>query len=624
MRQRTAASETGTYLAKANGAPRAGLLRTLRGKVIAGVGGLGILVGGFVAWNIVTLHEMHGLTDRYQAVSQLFREHLHVLAMKAKDVQTDIVQVQQFLSDASATQGLDGMDDGIGKANEFAGKFARDVAAIKAEARALGATDLLAEADKVEAAFDPYLQLGHAMAKAYMSGGAAQGNAMMPTFDEASEKLLAKLDNFIEEANKRIAAGDKEIASAQAIVTQRISSSVTMQGVMSAGVIAAIMLMLAGAMRGLLRPLARIEASMHGLARGRLDTEIPYAGRVDEIGRMATAISVFRDNLAENERLRAEQEATAKREQEEREEQALKEKAAAEELRQMEKAAEDERKAELQELAKSFQQTVGAVVDIVASASAELSATALQLTKATKATAEQTAVAASGSEEASSNVQSVASATEELACSVRDISQQVTQSSSITSRAATEAEKTSDEVRELACAAERIGGIIELIQNIASQTNLLALNATIEAARAGEAGRGFAVVASEVKQLAEQTAKATGEISIQITQIQSSTQATTGTISGIARTIREVDTIAASIASAVEEQGSATGEIARNIQHASSGTAAVAKNIGSVRGSVEEASSAATQVLSAAEQLSRQADMLRGEAEKFVARVRAA
>jgi methyl-accepting chemotaxis protein len=160
--------------------------------------------------------------------------------------------------------------------------------------------------------------------------------------------------------------------------------------------------------------------------------------------------------------------------------------------------------------------------------------------------------------------------------------------------------------------------------SIAGQTNLLALNATIEAARAGEAGRCFAVVASEVKALAEQTAKATGEISTQISGIQAATQESVDAIKEIGDTIGRMSEIASTIASAVEEQGAATQEISRNVQQASKGTTQVSSNIADVQRGASETGSASSQVLSAAKSLSGDSNRLKVEVGKFLRAVRAA
>src|SRR5207237_1395922 len=211
-----------------------------------------------------------------------------------------------------------------------------------------------------------------------------------------------------------------------------------------------------------------------------------------------------------------------------------------------------------------------------------LEAAARTLTKTAEVTQELSGAVAAASEQASANVQSVASATEEMTSSVNEISRQVQESSRIAVEAVKQAQQTDARINELSKAAGRIGDVVKLITAIAEQTNLLALNATIEAARAGEAGRGFAVVASEVKQLASQTAKATDEIGTQIAGMQTATQDSVAAIKEIGGTINRISEIASTIAAAVEEQGAATQEIARNVGEAARGTQQVASNITNV------------------------------------------
>ena len=239
-------------------------------------------------------------------------------------------------------------------------------------------------------------------------------------------------------------------------------------------------------------------------------------------------------------------------------------------------------------------------------------------------TAVQAKTVAAASETASGNVGSAASATEELSYSVREIRENVQRSRAIAADAAEQTEKTDVLMRELAQAADKIGGIVSLITDIAGQTNMLALNATIEAARAGEAGRGFAVVAQEVKTLAEQTSKATAEISTQIAGIQNSTQNAAGFISAIVRTTDQVRSISETIASAVDQQGAATQEIAQSIQEASENARQVAVNIGGVMECAQNSSAASQQMLSSSGELSKHADGLRSEVNRFLDSVRAA
>jgi methyl-accepting chemotaxis protein len=351
--------------------------------------------------------------------------------------------------------------------------------------------------------------------------------------------------------------------------------------------------------RGITRPLQRMTGAMKDLAGGKLDVEVPGIGRRDEVGEMADAVEVFKNNASARRELEAEQKETEGR-------------------------AVARRKADMDRLANEFEGAVGQIVETVSSASSELEASAGTLTSTAERAQELTTMVAAASEEASTNVQSVAAATEEMASSVNEISRQVQESARMAGEAVDQARNTNDRVGELSKAAARIGDVVELINSIAGQTNLLALNATIEAARAGEAGRGFAVVASEVKALAEQTAKATGEIGLQITGIQAATEESVNAIKEISRTIEKLSEISSAIAAAVEEQGAATQEISRNVQQAAHGTQQVSSNITDVQRGASETGSASSQVLSAAQSLSGESNRLKLEVGKFLNSVRAA
>jgi len=351
--------------------------------------------------------------------------------------------------------------------------------------------------------------------------------------------------------------------------------------------------------RSISKALSAMVRAMTRLAGGDFTFAIPSLGRKDEVGEMAGAVEVFKTNMIETERPRAEQSDA--------------------EQRQLQL-----RKADMHKLADAFEGAVGEIVEMVSSAASELEASANTLTMTAERSQELATMVAAASEEASTNVQSVSSASEEMTSSVNEISRQVQESSRVANEAVVQAQKTNDRVGELSKAAARIGDVVELINTIAGQTNLLALNATIEAARAGEAGRGFAVVASEVKALAEQTAKATGEISQQISGIQAATQDSVGAIKEIGDTIGRMSEISSTIAAAVEEQGAASQEISRNIQHAAEGTSQVSSNITDVQRGASETGSASSQVHSAAKSLSSESHRLKLEVSKFLNSVRAA
>jgi methyl-accepting chemotaxis protein len=350
--------------------------------------------------------------------------------------------------------------------------------------------------------------------------------------------------------------------------------------------------------RRVCEPIVELTAAMSQLATGDVSGEIPGADRNDEIGAMAAAVGVFKDNKIEADRLAREQDA--------------------------ENEVKMRRARVLDELTRALETKVTELVGGLSTASAAMEDTAQSMSSTASATNRQAALVATASEQTSTNVQTVASATEELSSSIAEIGRQVAQSTEIAGRAVDNARRTGDTARSLAEGAQKIGDVVTLIQNIAAQTNLLALNATIEAARAGDAGRGFAVVASEVKSLAGQTAKATTEISEQIAAIQAASDETVAAIKNVVDVIGEIDQIGLAIASAIEEQGTATTEISRSIQEAARGTLEVNANISGVQHAADETGAAAGQVLGAAQQLSSQSRDLAGHVNRFLSEVRAA
>ncbi len=347
--------------------------------------------------------------------------------------------------------------------------------------------------------------------------------------------------------------------------------------------------------RSITLPMSAMIAIMRRLAGGDIGVAIDGTDGQDEIGDMARAVAVFKENAFENRRLQEEQRAATARRHEER-----------------------------RQLADGFEAAVKTVVENLSVAAKEMQDTASSMAATAEETTRQSTAVAGASEQTTNYVKTVAASAADLSTSVSEIGRHAAQSTDIAGKAVEEARGTNETVRSLADAAEKVGQVIEIIGTIAAQTNLLALNATIEAARAGEAGKGFAVVATEVKALATQTAKATKDIEAQIAGMRGATGQTVAAIDRIAATIQEISTIAAGIAASVEKQGAAAQEITRNVQQAATGTHEVGMNIGGVMRAAVDTGSAAQQVLNSAAALATQSDNLRKEVQQFVTQVRAA
>ncbi|WP_337995427.1 methyl-accepting chemotaxis protein [Oleispirillum naphthae] len=325
--------------------------------------------------------------------------------------------------------------------------------------------------------------------------------------------------------------------------------------------------------RAVARPIGALTASMERLADGNLEVEVGYRDRADEIGAMARALTVFKDNAQHRRRLE-------------------------EEAVEAEKARAAEHRALMMKMADDFETAIGDILRGTSSSARALTELARVMAENAERTTREAEIVRDASDMASRNVETVASASEELTASIGEIASQVQEASSNARETAAEAGTANTRVSTLAEAANHIGEIIGLINDIASQTNLLALNATIEAARAGDAGKGFAVVAGEVKTLANQTAKATQDITEQVNSIQDETKEVVAAIATVSQRIVGIDDVTASIAAAIEEQTAATQEISRSVQEAARGTKTVSDSIVSVVDAATQ-SSAASDKLSA-------------------------
>ena len=440
--------------------------------------------------------------------------------------------------------------------------------------------DVSARMDRYMTAFKTFAQRGQDLHKLSMIDMPQQAKVFS---DVSVEALKVAQDRMQEE---RVSA-TRSIEGNQSD-SLMLGIAALVLGVSMAGVIAF----------GITDPIHRMARAMGKLAGGDLGTEVPALDFKDEVGEMAQAVEVFKENAQRVRQMEAEQH--------------LAEERAAEEKRRL-----------MNHLADSFQSSVGHVVETVSSAATELQATAQTMAAIAEETERQSEAVTVASEQASANVQTVASAAEELSSSISEIGRQVQHSSEITSRAAEKAATTHEVMKGLSTSASQIGDVVNMITDIAEQTNLLALNATIEAARAGDAGKGFAVVANEVKNLASQTGRATEEISRQIASVQLETQHAVAAIDEIVGIIEDINQVAASIASAVEQQNAATREIARNVEQAAAGTGEVSSNIQGVSQAAGEAGAASEQVVAASQELAQNAAILQQEVTSFVSRVRA-
>jgi methyl-accepting chemotaxis protein len=472
-----------------------------------------------------------------------------------------------------------------------------------------GPATFKANVEKAKSAIASYEKVADANGKALVPEVQAALAAYAANFDAFSEARLKSVELSDQQLRPQIIAMQKQLEGAEtslkedlgtisAATFDLLSTTALLQELLAAAgfVVGAVLAILIG--RGIVGPIRGMTEAMARLAAGDRAVEVPARDSHDEIGDMARAVEVFKQNAVSAVRLASKQEA--------------------------ERTDRERRAAGLETLIHEFEGKLGGLVGKLSGAAASMETTARAMASTATQAGRQASTVATAAEQTSNGVQTVAAAAEQLTSSIGEISRQVAQSAKITERAVADARRTDTIVRALAEGARKIGDVVGLITNIAGQTNLLALNATIEAARAGDAGKGFAVVASEVKSLAAQTGKATEEIGAQIAQIQTATSEAVAAISGIAGLIEEVSAIATSIASAVEEQGAATSEIARNVQQTAASTREVTSNIAGVSQAASEAGTSAGLVLTAAGALLQQASQLSGEMNDFAAGVRSA
>jgi methyl-accepting chemotaxis protein len=536
-----------------------------------------VFVVGLAVLLTVTFHALGANERALDEIGATGRQALLVARMNT-NVQAMSAAQFRMAADSSA----DVVADSQAKIKAEADLFDERLASVRSSA----VGDLAAGLDPLAKQFEAYRRMLDTVAVAAKSNErqdmlAATGRAdkLATSLREAARVMFRQAEVA---ANEAATAGHRNVSQGKWVIG----------GTALIFIVIAMTLAQLIAQYSIIRPLRLSIEAIGRLARGDVGEKVSGLERGDEIGDVARGLEVFREGLAERQRLVAEQAAGT--------------------------AAREKRAATLERMIGTFEQSLGGMVNAVSRSASDLHGTASSLDGSASRGERLAMTVAAAAEEASQNVHSVASAAEELSCSIAEIAHRISESHAIVENASGSAGKAKSVIDELAKSSQKIGEVVGMISAIAAQTNLLALNATIEAARAGDAGKGFAVVASEVKNLANQTARATEDVTRQISMVQARTDEAVGAIRDVGDIIGKVGEVTTSIAGAVEEQSAATAEIARNVEQAAAGTGEVTRHIVGVREAAAATGTDAARVMSASTSLNVSADSLRTTVESFL------
>ena len=495
-------------------------------KILLGFGSVFVLFLILSSYNIISAMKIKDSTE-------LIKDESVVYAELAQDMKLDVVGVQQWLSDISATRAQDGLNDGLDEAEKSRSAFFEKLEQFKVMYTEEGDQDGLSAVDELGKAMSAYHQQGVVMAKAYIEGGPASGNKIMGDFDVAAANIQDKIEPFIEQQMNELNY-EMELAANS---VKKMTTSLIVGSVMMLLIIVTATWYLVFTIT---RPISKVSEMLKDISEGEgdLTSRLSVSGK-DEIAELSEYFNRFVIKLQD-----------------------------------------------------MFREVVNGI-STMSSATTELAAVSEQMSSSAEnisgesesvaAAAEEMSVnmssVSAASEQVTTNMGLVATSSEEMAGTITGVAKSTEHAASVTDKAVTVAGSASEKIKELGTAAQEIGKVTDAIAEISEQTNLLALNATIEAARAGEAGKGFAVVANEIKELAKQTAEATLEIKNKIEGVQTSTSDSVTQIEEVTGVINEINETVAIITKTVEEQAAATSEISNNVNQGAQGLDEVNENV---------------------------------------------